>query len=203
MRVRDRLPLREKPFLQSAILFVLVFGVAMAPWPRLGRAFCEGYALVASAAFMPVFPAEAVTFRSSVAGDQHDEWDLLIRFRRRPGETVVHGIRVQLRRIAYVPLVFFAALSIAFPARDRRHRTAGIAGSVAALFVLQAVAIVAVFTSREVLSFGTALNLAIALISGGLVAAPVMSFAVPGLLWAILARPFDGVLLLRSRPSTG
>ena len=189
MHLRERLPLRNKPLLQSAVIFALVFGVAMAPWPRLGRAFCGGYAVAAAAAFAPVLPPEAVTFWPSVPGDQHEEWDLLIRFRPATGATFRRGIRVEVRRVGYVPLVFLAALAIGFPARDRRHLAIAAAGCVAALVFLQAVALFSAFTARGVVSLGSGLNLLVSFASRALLSAPVMTFAVPGLLWAILARP--------------
>lgn len=177
-----------RSLLRPLLVLLVVYGLLSVPLPGLGRAFASGYARVAEAAMAQVLPFEGTTFRSSVPGDGSSEWDLLIRLPRDPDSMTVHGVRVHLRRICYVPLAFFTALAMAFPARPSR-RWLAIAGGLGTMAVLQVAALCSVFTTRGGLDLGLVLNVLVAIISRALVGAPGMSFAIPALLWVLLGAP--------------
>jgi hypothetical protein len=175
---------------RAIVVFVVVFGALTWPWPGWGRTFCSGYAAIAAAALHPVFGDE-VTFDASRKGDRFDEWDLLIRFQPPPGSNNVRGVRVQIRRICYLPLSFFLAFAAACPAKSRRSFVLGASACLFALAILQSAAVLFVFTTRGALNLGSFLNLTISLVGHALVEAPAMSFAVQALSWSLLAKPFD------------
>jgi hypothetical protein len=187
--------------IRRLLIFGALFGLLTWNWPGLGRAFCGAYAAVTALAFAPVF-GDTVTFDASKPGDRFDEWDLLVRLQPPPGSNNVHGVRVQIRRICYMPLALFVAFAISCPPRTRRGYWLGWGACLALFAALQGLAMLSVFTTRGVLNLDTFLNLAVDLASRALIAAPVMSFALPPLLWMLLARPFNvlAVLLRNTAP---
>jgi hypothetical protein len=183
--------LHENPLLRSLAILALVYGLLAAPWPGLGRAFVTVYAVAAEATLREALP-DGTSFRASQPDEASGPWDLAIRLPPAPGTTTVHGIRVHLRRVAYVPLAFLAALAVAFrPGRSARR------GSLVAcpfvLVALQVTALLSVFTTRGILDLGTAGNIVVGLVSRAFFEAPGMAFAIPGLLWLLLARPLERV----------
>jgi hypothetical protein len=176
-----------KKVLRAAAVLVGVYALLAFPWPGLARAFTGTYAQVAEVVMAPLLRPDT-TFRPSVPGDSFDEWDLLVRFPPEPGATSVHGVRVHLRRIAYVPLAFAVAFVAAFPA-PRQRLARGAAGVLAVLLSFEAFGILSVFTTRGALDLGGFLDVLVQLGSRVQLEAPGMTFALPALAWVALARP--------------
>ena len=185
-----RLP--ERSLARSLAVLAVTYGILAAPWPGLGRAFVTGYAAAAEVTLAPALPFEGTSFRATAPGEQASEWDLAIRLPVAPGETTVHGIRVHLRRVAYLPLAFLAALALAFPPGRSAPRARAIACP-AILVALQTIALLSVFTTRGLLDLGLPGNVCVGLVSRALFEAPGMMFALPALLWGLLARPLEGL----------
>jgi hypothetical protein len=182
---------RDRTLLRSLVVLVLAYGLLAVPWPGLGRAFVTVYAGAVQATLGNVLPMEGTSFRATEPGEPASPWDMAIRLPVAPGETNVHGIRVHMRRVAYVPLAFLGALALAFPPGRSAHWFSIVACPVA-LVALQAVALLSVFTTRGLVDLGIVGNVIVGLVSHAFFEAPGMGFAIPGLLWALLARPFEG-----------
>src|SRR5579862_4480928 len=92
-------------------ILVLVYVALALPWPGLGRAFVGGYGALVGPVLQAATSRDGISLRATEPGEAGDEWDLALRFPPAPGSTTIHGIRVQMRRVAYVPLALLAALS--------------------------------------------------------------------------------------------
>jgi hypothetical protein len=154
------------------------------PWPGLGRAFVTVYATVMRPALVSVVSSPGTSLRATGPDESASEWDLAILLPPEPGAQTLHGIRVHLRRMAYLPLALLAAL-FAFlpPVRSRRW---SLIACPAALLALQFVALVSVFVTRGLADYGAAGNAFVIMVSRALFEAPVMQFALPAMLWAVL-----------------
>jgi hypothetical protein len=197
MATAMRIP--ERSLARSLAVLAVAYGLLSVPWPGLGRAFVAGYAAVAQATLAHAPPLEGTSFRATAPGEEASDWDLAIRLPSPPGTSTVHGIRVHVRRVAYLPLAFLAALALAFPA-GRSARRGLVAACPALLVVLQTVALLSVFTVRGLLDLGVVGNVAVGLVSRAFFEAPAMTFAIPGLLWLLLARPDVVIDPLSKRP---
>jgi hypothetical protein len=174
----------DKARLRRLLALLAVYGVLAFPWPGLGRAFCTGYAWAAEAVLADVLPSGMTTFRAGAPGEALDEWNVLVQLPAAAGSTLVHGVRVHVRRICYVPLAFLLALAVAYPV-ERARRWVTAAGCLVALAGAQIVALLSAFTARGLLDLGLLPNVVIT-VSSRVLLAPAMSFAVPGVAWIVL-----------------
>jgi hypothetical protein len=166
------------------VVLAAVYLSLAVPWPGLGRAFVTVYAAVMRPALVSAVSSPGTSLRATGPDEAADAWDLAIRLPPEPGSNTVHGIRVHLRRTAYLPLAFLAALFAAFPpARSRRW---SLIACPAFLLLLQFVALVSVFVTRGLADYGAACNTLVIMVSRALFEAPVMQFALPAMLWAVL-----------------
>lgn len=179
----------DRTLLRSIALLAAIYAVLAVPWPGLGPAFVTAYAAVAQAAVAHSVPMRGTTFRATAPGEVASEWDLAIRLPPEPGATTIHGIRLHMRRIAYLPLALLAALAVAFPRGESRARLYGAFACPAILAALQLVAILSVFTARGILDLSLTGNVLVMLVSRAFFEAPGMAFVIPALLWVLLARP--------------
>jgi hypothetical protein len=177
---------------RSLVVWAALYGLLSIPWPGLGHAFTTVYAAAAEVVLTSVLPMEGTSFRATEPGEPASEWDLAIRLPRAPGATSIHGIRIHLRRVAYVPLAFLAALGVAFPPA-RSARWPSVVACPVILVTLQTIALLSVFTTRGLLDLTLVGNVIVGLLSRAFFEAPGMGFAIPALLWALLARPFEGL----------
>jgi hypothetical protein len=154
------------------------------PWPGLGRAFVTVYATVMRPALVAAVSSPGTSLSATGPDEAADEWDLAIRLPPEPGAHTVHGIRVHLRRMAYLPLALLAALFASFP--PVRSRRWSLIACPSCLLVLQLVALLSVFVTRGLADYGRAGNAFVITVSRALFEAPVMQFALPAMLWAAI-----------------
>ena len=102
-------------------LFLLAFGLLMAPWPRLGRAYTKFYSTGAAFLFGSFGSTGIVTFEPL-----HDsEYDLHVTLYHRAhmdpdGDVVAIQTRHNSRHAGYMYAAFLAALILATPIPTRR-----------------------------------------------------------------------------------
>ncbi len=166
------------------VVLAAVYLSLVLPWPGFGRAFVTAYATVVRPALVSAVSSPGTSLRATGPDESADEWDLAIRLPPEPGARTVHGIRVHLRRMAYLPLAFLAALFAGFP--PVRSRRWSLVACPASLLVLQLVALLSVFVTRGLADYGDAGNAVVIMVSRALFEAPVMQFALPAMLWAVL-----------------
>jgi hypothetical protein len=171
-----------------AVLAIVYVALAL-PWPGLGRAFVGGYGALFEPVLETATALDGISLRATEPGEAGGEWDLALRFPPAPGSTTIHGIRVHMRRVAYVPFAMLAALCAAFP--PVRSRRWALAACPAALLFLQLVALLSMFVTRGLASYGSVADALIVMESRALFEAPAMAFVLPALLWGLLRRPFD------------
>ncbi|MHC4440575.1 MAG: hypothetical protein ACYS3S_24775 [Planctomycetota bacterium] len=102
-------------------LFLLAFGLLMAPWPRLGRAYTRFYSTGAAFLFGSFGPTGTVNFEPL-----HDsEYDLHVTLYHRAhmdpdGDVIAIRTRHNSRHAGYMYAAFLAALILATPIPARR-----------------------------------------------------------------------------------
>ena len=102
-------------------LFLLVFGLLMAPWPQLGRAYRKFY--IAGAVFLlgSIRPTGTVTFEPLSDSEYDMNVTLYNRARLAPdGNVVAIQTRHSSRHAGYLYVAFLAALILATPVPPRR-----------------------------------------------------------------------------------
>ncbi len=97
-------------------LFLFVFGLLMAPWPGVGRAYTRFYSAAATFLFGSIRPTGAVTFEP-LHNSEHDlHVTLYNRARLAPdGSVVAIQTRHSSRHAGYMYVAFLAALILATP----------------------------------------------------------------------------------------
>ena len=102
-------------------LFLLVFGLLMAPWPRLGRAYTKFYSVGAAFLFGSTGPTGIVTFEPLSDSEYEMNVTLYNRARLAPdGDIARIRTRHSSRHAGYMYVAFLAALILATPIRWRR-----------------------------------------------------------------------------------
>ncbi len=146
-----------KGAIRFSCLFLLAFGLMMAPWPRLGRAYTKFYSASAGFLFGSFGPTGIVTFEPL-----HDsEYDLHVTLynqaRTGPdGDKVAIQTRHSSRHAGYMYVAFLAALILATPIPPRRKAWALFLGIILihGLVALQlAIRILHAFHSRPLSMF--------------------------------------------------
>ena len=97
-------------------LFMLVFGLLMAPWPRLGRAYTKFYSAGASFLFGSIGSTGTVTFEP--LDDSEHDMNITLYNRARPapdGGIARIRTRHNSRHAGYMYAAFLAALILATP----------------------------------------------------------------------------------------
>jgi hypothetical protein len=180
----------ERRAAMALVRFALVYAVAIAPWPGLGRAWGGAIGAIATSIADPFFASTNVTFslRASGPGDPTSEWTGIIELRQDLPDTSSHNAgAIDLRRCGYVQFVTFAALAIARPPRTRRRAWIALGASVVVVAGSVGMPILAFIAPLGAVHPGAFFGAAIALASRALVAAPGMSYAVPGVVWVLTA----------------
>lgn len=110
-----------KGIIRFLCLFLLAFGLLMAPWPRLGRAYTRFYCTGAAFLFGSFGPTGTVAFEPL-----HDtEYDLHVTLYHRAhmdpdGDVIAIQTRHSSRHAGYMYAAFLAALILATPIPVRR-----------------------------------------------------------------------------------
>jgi hypothetical protein len=180
----------ERRALMALLRFVLVYALAIAPWPGLGRAWVGVVGAIATSIADPFFASTNVTFslRASRPEEQPSAWSGIIEVRQDlPDASSHHAGAIDLRRAGYVQFVTFAALAIAWPPRTRRRAWLALAGCVVVVTGAVGMPILAFLAPLGAVHPGSLFGAAIALASRGLVGAPGMAYAVPGVVWVLTA----------------
>ncbi len=114
-------PICLKRIISFFCLFVLVYGLLIAPWPGLGTAYSKLYRAEASFLFGSFGPTGVVCFRESHNSDYVINVDLYNRARRDKDGKVV-GLRTShdIREDGYIYTVFMVALILATPISWKR-----------------------------------------------------------------------------------
>ena len=110
-----------KGIIRFFCLFLLAFGLLMAPWPRLGRAYTRFYSAGAAFLFGSFGSAGIVRFEPS--SDSEHYMNIALYNRARPGPAggmAAIQTRHNSRRAGYMYVAFLAALILATPIRWRR-----------------------------------------------------------------------------------
>ena len=113
--------IKPKGAIRFFCLFMLAFGLLMAPWPRLGRAYTRFYSAGAAFLFGSFGSTGIVTFEPL-----HDsEYDLHVTLYNRAqvgpdGDGVAIQTRHSSRHAGYMYVAFLAALILATPIPARR-----------------------------------------------------------------------------------
>ena len=164
---------------RAVVVFGLLVVLFLAPWPRLGRAFCTlfsayGNVLVASRqTALDARPRFEVPPPAEVSAADGGQWAVVLR-------TGDRALPLDTRIIAYTPLAIFLALALATPLPPRRKLIV-LAGGGAFLLARLAFAVL-VPLGRAFGSGGSASTLA-EIAWTVLVTPPVMSYATPLVAW--------------------
>lgn len=110
-----------KGIIRFFCLFLLVFGLLMAPWPRLGRAYTKFYCAGAAFLFGSIGPTGIVTFEPLSDSEYDMNVTLYNRARLAPDGSVV-AIQTchSSRQAGYMYVTFLTALILATPIPLRR-----------------------------------------------------------------------------------
>jgi hypothetical protein len=172
--------------------FAIALALLMPPWPVLGRAY--GHA-VGAWTDMTLSPAAApVKLRFSVPADVEpsgSSWQLRVHAEQPTGEYV--GTVLDLRRSGYIASAVFAALALATPLPWRK-RLALMAIGLPILQLLPLLPLLSFFSGKlpvQAFQLGAATSAAVEIAYHALVAPPGMAYAVPALLWLVLAWALD------------
>jgi hypothetical protein len=110
-----------KGIIRFFCLFLLVFGVLMAPWPRLGRAYTRFYSAGAAFLFGSFGSTGVVTFEPLSDSEHELHVTLYNRTHKVPnGDGVAIRTRHSSRHAGYMYAAFLAALILATPISLRR-----------------------------------------------------------------------------------
>ena len=112
-------------------LFLLAFGLLMAPWPRLGRAYTKFYSAGAAFLFGSFGPTGAVTFEP-IHNSEHDLHVTLYNRAHigRDSEGAAIRTRHNSRHAGYMYAAFLAALILATPLPLKRKMWALLLGMI-------------------------------------------------------------------------
>ena len=106
-------------------VFLLAFGLLMAPWPRLGRAYTKFYSASAAFLFGSIGSTGTVTFEPLSDSEYDMNVTLYNRARLAPdGDIARIRTRHSSRHAGYMYVAFLAALILATPIPARRKGTA-------------------------------------------------------------------------------
>ena len=110
-----------KGIIRFSCLFLLAFGLLMAPWPQLGRAYTKFYSAGAAFLFGSIGSTGTVTFEP-LSDSEHDmNITLYNRARQAPdGDIARIRTRHNSRHAGYMYVAFLAALILATPIPSRR-----------------------------------------------------------------------------------
>jgi len=146
-----------KGIIRFFCLFLLVFGLLMAPWPRLGRAYTKFYSACAAFLFGSIGPTGIVTFEPLSDSEYEMNVTLYNRARLAPdGDIARIRTRHSSRQAGYLYVAFLAALILATPIPPRRKAWALFLGIILihALIALQlAIRILHAFHNRPLSMF--------------------------------------------------
>ncbi|MGO9836079.1 MAG: hypothetical protein ACLP1X_17900 [Polyangiaceae bacterium] len=173
----------------SVARFLVAFGLLVAPWRGLGRAFTEAAGAVATAVADPFFGSSNVTFvlRAPVPSERLGDWRGVVDVKQDfPEGPVRHAGAIDMRRAGYLQLATFLSLAAGWP--PRRHSRALLAVVVATLVVASTLGVAALdfLCSLGAVHAWAWFATAVALARRALVGAPGMAYAIPGLVWLAL-----------------
>jgi hypothetical protein len=146
-----------KGIIRFLCLFLLAFGLLMAPWPRLGRAYRKFYIAGASFLYGSIRPTGTVTFEPLPGSEYDMNVTLYNRARTAPDGGIARiQTRHSSRQAGYLYAAFLAALILATPIPPRRKAWALFLGIILihVLIVLQlAIRILHAFHNRPLSMF--------------------------------------------------
>jgi hypothetical protein len=171
--------------------FIPVIAVLLVPWPGLASPFAETAADGLGVLAMPISTADAeIHFMAGHYGNEHPWWVQMSV--KNVFTNQAFEVPVDTRTVAYIRIVVFLSLAIAWPFWTSRRRivatAAGFAGLIGLILLSVELPLLQVLGMVRVLELG---RFAQSLISVGiltLVTYPSMAFAVPAFVWFVTLR---------------
>ncbi len=175
-----------------ALLVLLVLHV---PWPGLGPTFASYFGHVAPA-LLSVWSPSSLRVEMKPAGTEDGEWSVL--FDASDASIRKHTrAALDIRRTAWLPLATFIALLVAFPLRRPRRRLLIAGLGLVVLHALWLLPLLAFFGGGPTRFFtlsAPAHTLAVVAYRA-LISPPGMVYALPALLWFVLAWKIEPELM--------
>jgi hypothetical protein len=180
--------------LRAAARFAVVLALLVVPWPGLGRPVAQGFGTLARVLLAPVLALsdQPVSFAPADPGDARHEWSLMVSVKSAQTSSLLRQAKVDLRRSGYLQLAFFFALVAGWPGRTARRLAFVSAVGFALLSSLALLPILMFFGIHQVVRMSSWFLLLLTLVYRTLLTATGMAYAVPGILWLVLAKPLDG-----------
>lgn len=160
--------------------FVIVFGLLMAPWPGVFRAYAPAYRATGNLLFGSFGTQGTVQLRDAARRDPHHDTELVLRNWQTDAEKVYAGSSMK----AYEPTAFLTALILATPIPWRRRWRAAAWG-------LGIVCVYAALRTGVFLLFAFSGNDDLAVFSPGPLGRSVISF-----LYWVLGESYAGSLIV-------
>jgi hypothetical protein len=184
--------------------FLLALALLLPPWPAIGRAYGRAVGAWTDLTLSPAAAPVKLRFTVPAADDPGgSSWELRVHAEDPSGRYV--GTVLDLRRSGYIASAVFAALALATPLRWKQRLVLMGAG-LAILQLLPLLPLLSFFSGKlpvRAFQLGAATSAAVEIAYHALVAPPGMAYAVPALLWLLLAWSLDSqrrVRRPRSRP---
>lgn len=183
----------DRAMLWAVCRFVVVLVVLIVPWPGMGRPVVRAFGYATQTMLSPLLAgvAESVVFQASDETDLAHEWDLLVLVKDPKTSATLRHASVHVRRSGYLQVACFLALVAGWPGRNPRRLAFVLGLGLLGLACLTTLPVLMFLSRRGVVPLAGWLLSALAVVYRALVTAPGMAFAVPAILWCLLARPID------------
>ena len=183
----------DRATLWAVCRFLALLVVLIVPWPGMGRPVARAFGYATQTMLAPVLATvdTPVVFQASDETDAQHEWDLLVLVKDPKTSATLRHASVHVRRSGYLQVACFLAFVAGWPGRSPRRLAFVLGLGLACLACLTTLPVLMFLSRRGVVPLAGWLLSTLAVAYRALVTAPGMAFAVPAILWCLLARPID------------
>jgi hypothetical protein len=165
--------------------FIAIFGLFAGPWPGIARRASGAFTAIASTVAAPLLSTAKVhvAFARAPESATDGDWDSVILLKKAGAAQPFDGAAVDVRRVWYLPIAVFLALSLAFPWWGWRRLALVLPAGILILQVPPMLPVLSFLVQSRVIDLGVTAHTALDIAYRALVAPLGMAYALPAFIW--------------------